>query len=347
MSDLEAKCLAAERADERRGREGAPAAGRDQQTDVVKSVTEKNPENSMVPELPKETGESGGAVAEKLLQEGLSSSASSSSGANSEEEKNAKRLKLAPDAAVEDLSEEIGIVDDLPSPDREGRFSLERKTALADALPAAPPKVAVPNDLPPLDGDGQNWLSHPSRHLHRMRYTIDADPMSLANSQLPRGADAGQMGKAPARIWQRFPGTKHMGGLMVARGFGDYASQNMGHSMEPDCFELSVADVDYLICGTDGVWDMIGPGDGGYEMLCGKPSCKKLCVHAYTAYLRHTHSRSADDITAVVLSFGNEGGGTSPAGAGDEKSPQEGMGGAGSSAGSAGDAAVDADSAGL
>jgi len=102
----------------------------------------------------------------------------------------------------------------------------------------------------------------------------------------------------PARFWHRY--SERIGGLMVARGLGDVFPQSLGHSIEPDLWECSAEDLEYVLLGSDGVWDSIDV-ETHSEFLVQRPCPQTVVGTSRAMYLQRTRGQVCDDITAITI----------------------------------------------
>ncbi|CAD7934372.1 unnamed protein product [Amoebophrya sp. A25] len=126
----------------------------------------------------------------------------------------------------------------------------------------------------------------------------------LTRTTLPKatpGATATIVKSTQPRSWLRVAGSgpNWQGGLNLARGFGDVTAQVLGHTAEPDFFEFSAEDLQYLVVASDGVFDYVNE-ETQLEFFAGQPTAPEVIKLSRDVYMEVTRG-SCDDITAVVL----------------------------------------------
>ena len=111
-----------------------------------------------------------------------------------------------------------------------------------------------------------------------------------------------------SKVEQR-PGDVHrVGGLAMARSFGDFAFRRFGIISTPDVTVLPRENVSFVLLGSDGVWDMFSSEEAAdfvFRHEDPETCCIDLVKSCLGRWVEDTDGRYCDDITAAVMYLGN------------------------------------------
>lgn len=144
-----------------------------------------------------------------------------------------------------------------------------------------------------------------SNKLEPLRVTTDHKPNipEEFNRILEHGGDIRIL--HDENIHRIFVKGKEYPGLSTSRAIGDGLAQTVGVSPQPDCKSILIEDnFEYIILGSDGVWEFISDEEA-LEIVqkYGKNSKKAsemLASEAWDRWIKHEDDLT-DDITAIVI----------------------------------------------
>eukprot|EP00392_Amoebophrya_sp_AT5.2_P000184 g184.t1 len=249
------------------------------------------------------SGSDGGRASQKLDEELLLYTVdSSASGSGSDADDQGARQDENEKVVDEEMPQRPSVDVDAP-----GKQDVEISPAAAsDEASAAAARCAADEDLRSKAASSRTPFARPlsdSALLRAMR-RIGKDRRALKEYGLTKNVarpNTGLIIKAnQPRCWSRVAvGPVFRGGLNLARGFGDCISYTLGHSLEPDFFEFSAHDLEYIVCASDGVWDYTNESTqlGFFARL---PSAEEVVQEAQKNYSAATKG-ACDDTTAVTI----------------------------------------------